>query len=107
MHSEDGPIPSYAEVRMPMPDRGPHFPPCSSRRAFLEQAGGGLGMIALAWLGRQDEARAASARIAGSIPRLPTRAKRLIYLFMHGGPSHLETFDPKPDLQRLAGKPLP
>ena len=31
----------------------------------------------------------------------------MIYLFMHGGPSHLETFDPKPDLQRLAGKPLP
>ena len=35
------------------------------------------------------------------------RATRVIYLFMHGGPSHLETFDPKPDLQRLAGQPLP
>ena len=36
-----------------------------------------------------------------------TKAKRVIYLFMHGGPSHLETFDPKPELQRLAGQPLP
>ena len=35
------------------------------------------------------------------------RARSVIYLFMHGGPSHLETFDPKPDLQRLAGQPLP
>ena len=33
--------------------------------------------------------------------------ERVIFLFMHGGPSHLETFDPKPDLQRLAGEPLP
>lgn len=92
---------------MQMPDRGPHFPRGLSRRTFLEQAGGGLGMIALAWLGQQAEVRATSGDVPGSIPRLPTRAKRLIYLFMHGGPSHLETFDPKPDLQRLAGKPLP
>src|SRR3954463_6217234 len=90
-----------------MPDRVPHFPRCSSRRAFLEQAGGGLGMVALAWLGRRDEVRAASGAVPGSIPTLPNRAKRVISLFMHGGPSHLETFDPKPDLQRLAGRPLP
>src|SRR5512147_1351249 len=37
----------------------------------------------------------------------PPRAKRVIFLFMHGGPSHLDTFDPKPRLQRDAGKPLP
>ncbi len=40
-------------------------------------------------------------------PHRPARARRVISLFMHGGPSHLETFDPKPDLRRLAGKPLP
>ena len=40
-------------------------------------------------------------------PHFPAKAKRVISLFMHGGPSHLETFDPKPDLQRLAGQPLP
>jgi hypothetical protein len=37
----------------------------------------------------------------------PARARRVISLFMHGGPSHLETFDPKPELQRLGGQPLP
>src|SRR5262245_59766499 len=35
------------------------------------------------------------------------KTTRVIYLFMHGGPNHLETFDPKPDLQRLASQPLP
>jgi hypothetical protein len=40
-------------------------------------------------------------------PHHPARAKRVIFLFMSGGPSHLETFDPKPELQRLAGQPLP
>jgi hypothetical protein len=40
-------------------------------------------------------------------PHFPARATRIISLFMHGGPSHLETFDPKPELQRLAGCPLP
>lgn len=40
-------------------------------------------------------------------PHFAPKAKRVIYLFMHGGPSHLETFDPKPELQRLAGSPLP
>src|SRR5437764_11614478 len=40
-------------------------------------------------------------------PHFPAKVQRVIFLFMHGGPSHLETFDPKPDLQRLAGQPLP
>ncbi len=40
-------------------------------------------------------------------PHFPARAHSVIFLFMHGGPSHLETFDPKPELQRLAGQPLP
>jgi hypothetical protein len=40
-------------------------------------------------------------------PHFPAKARSVIYLFMHGGPSHLETFDPKPDLQRLSGQPLP
>ena len=52
-------------------------------------------------------ARAPANPLARASPHFPARAKRVIYLFMHGGPSHLETFDPKPDLQRLAGQPLP
>ena len=38
---------------------------------------------------------------------LPATAKNIIFLFMHGGPSHLETFDPKPLLERLNGQPVP
>src|SRR5438552_7456460 len=49
----------------------------------------------------------AAAAVADSKTHFPARAQRVIFLFMHGGPSHLETFDPKPDLQRLAGRPLP
>jgi len=40
-------------------------------------------------------------------PHFPPTAKSVIFLFMHGGPSHLETFDPKPDLAKLDGKPVP
>src|SRR4051794_11753633 len=88
----------------------PHFPPATSRRAFLQQAGGGFGALALAWLGAQESLRAAPVATNSHAPRpphFPAKAQRVIYLFMHGGPSHLETFDPKPDLQRLAGRPLP
>ena len=45
--------------------------------------------------------------LAPIAPHFPAKAKNIIYLFMHGGPSHLETFDPKPELGRLAGEPLP
>jgi hypothetical protein len=45
--------------------------------------------------------------LAPKLPHFPAKAKRVIFLFMSGGPSHLETFDPKPDLQRLHGQKLP
>jgi hypothetical protein len=77
-----------------------------SRRQFLHQAGGGLGAIAALWLMHQEKARAGGP-LAPRESHLTPRALSVIYLFMHGGPSHLETFDPKPDLQRLAGQPLP
>jgi hypothetical protein len=77
-----------------------------SRRAFLARSGNGFGALALAWmLGR--EALAASDPMVPKPPHFPARAKRVISLFMHGGPSHLETFDPKPELQRLSGQALP
>ncbi len=82
------------------------------RRDFLRQAGGGFGALALAWMMEQD-AHAADSTVHGESPfaarpsHFPAKARRVIYLFMHGGPSHLETFDPKPDLQRLSGQPLP
>ena len=83
--------------------------PPASRRAFLRQAGGGLGALAAAWLLADERARAGAPAdpMAPRRPHFPARATRIISLFMHGGPSHLETFDPKPELQRLAGQPLP
>jgi hypothetical protein len=45
--------------------------------------------------------------LAPRMPHAEPRAKRVIWLFMHGGPSHVDLFDPKPELARLAGKPLP
>jgi hypothetical protein len=80
------------------------------RRHFLQQAGGGLGALALHWLLENEAAANSPGPKDPHAPRpghFPAKAHSVIYLFMHGGPSHLETFDPKPDLQRLAGEPLP
>jgi hypothetical protein len=89
-----------------------HFPAGGSRRDFLLRAGGGLGAVALAALLHDDGLLAASPGAGGSplAPRRPhfaPRARRVIYLFMHGGPSHVDLFDPKPELIRHAGQPLP
>ncbi|RIK77592.1 MAG: DUF1501 domain-containing protein [Planctomycetota bacterium] len=86
------------------------------RRAFLAQAGGGLGLVALASLLEGDAARTCTAAaetgakpnpLAPQKPHFAARAKRVIWLFMHGGPSHVDLFDPKPDLVKYAGAPLP
>ena len=90
----------------PWPNHAP------SRRAFLAQAGGGFGALALASLladeRRADAAGKTSAPADGPrAPHFEPRVKRVIWLFMHGGPSHVDLFDPKPDLEKYAGKPLP
>ena len=71
-----------------------------SRREFLFGLGAGLGTVALTALTQQEQARAGvlSPR-AGHFPE--AKAKRCIFLLMEGGPSHIDTFDPKPALQRL------
>lgn len=74
-----------------------------SRRDFLTSTTGGLGLAALAWL--DSEGRAAERKLPG--PHFPPRAKRVIWLFMHGGPSHVDLFDPKPELAKYTGQPLP
>ncbi len=86
--------------------------PPYSRRDFLRNAGGGFGMIALAsMLAEQKLLAQETPRLQNPLaPRSPhhdAKAQRVIFLFMSGGPSHLELFDPKPDLQRLHGEPLP
>ncbi len=70
------------------------------RRQFLKQAGLGLGGLALTSL--MNEASAAP-----SAPHFAPKAKRIIYLFMHGGPSQLDLFDHKPGLKKLHGQELP
>jgi hypothetical protein len=87
----------------------------STRREFLLRAGGGFGALAASWMLHHDRslALAESARngardpLGLRPPHFKPRAKRVVYLFMHGGPSHVDLFDPKPELQRLAGQPLP
>src|SRR5262245_2684093 len=90
---------------------GPDTRP-ASRREFLRSAGGGFGLIALAAMLADEGLLAADAPAVANplAPRRPhhrPRAERVIFLFMSGGPSHLETFDPKPELHRLQGEPLP
>jgi len=83
-----------------------------ARRTFLRQSGVGLGAAALgalldptALLGA-DIAKSASKGAINPLHYAP-KAKRVIFLCMSGGPSHLETFDYKPKLDELAGKPMP
>src|SRR3954451_19167375 len=82
-----------------------------SRRDYLKSAGSGFGMLALTSLlaeqGLLADEPAALNPLAPRRPHHPAKAKSVIFLFMSGGPSHLELFDPKPDLQRLQGQPFP
>jgi hypothetical protein len=82
-----------------------------SRRAMLRAAGCGFGSLALAGL-LAEESQAAAVTSPGGLmaprpPHFAAKAKRVIFLFMHGGPSSVDTFDPKPRLERDNGKPLP
>src|SRR5215467_13458381 len=88
-----------------------------SRRDFLLQSGGGVSGLALAYLLHKDGLLAASEDAckntqlggnpyAAKPPHFKARAKAVISLFMTGGPSHVDTFDPKPVLARYAGQPL-
>jgi len=77
------------------------------RRAFLSRTSQGLGGVALASLIPPSFSKAASpSGVLKTLP-LPQKAKRVIWLTMAGGPSHLETFDPKPKLTEMDGQPMP
>src|SRR5262245_49692130 len=81
-----------------------------SRRQMLQRCGCGFGYVAFTSL-FADIARTFAAAEKGPLalrdPHFTPKAKRVIFLFMHGGPSHVDTFDYKPALQRDAGKKLP
>lgn len=79
-----------------------------NRRRLLSTAAGGFGMLGLlSLLAEECRAQAGVNPLALRPPMFPARAKRVIFLFMSGGPSHVDLFDPKPRLQRDNGKPLP
>jgi len=92
-----------------------HLPLASSRREFLYQAGGGFGAIALSWLLARDGyaadapgvIRASANPLAAKPPHFPGKAKSVIFMFMVGGPSPLDLFDPKPEVLKRQGQPLP
>ena len=82
-----------------------------TRRQFFCRSGTGIGMAALAsMLGNDLFARSSDAKRFGGLPGLPhfaPKAKRAIYLFMNGGPTHVDLFDWKPQLQAMHGQPVP
>ena len=95
---------------MMFPNDGPLSRTDIGRRSFLSQAGLGLGAAALAsYLQPQTTLAARLPESRGIVSPLhhPPRVKRVIFLYMSGGPSHLETFDPKPELKRRSGEGMP
>ena len=79
-----------------------------SRRQMLTRSGMGLGGLAL---GELLQEFAVAAPVGNPLlpkqPHFPVKAKHVIHLFMNGGPSHVDTFDPKPELQKRGGEKLP
>jgi hypothetical protein len=96
---------------VPMADRrrqgcGNYGDAVLTRRELLRRSGLGLGTLALtALLAEENRLFADGGRLDAS--KLNTKAKHVILLFMGGGPSHIDTWDPKPALARLQGKPVP
>jgi hypothetical protein len=100
---------------MEFPANSPWGTPPLTRRDLLARSGMGLAGLALSQLAgpamRQtalgQSADAMRSPLTPKAPHFPAKAKHVIHLFMNGGPSHIDTFDPKPALKKYAGKPLP
>jgi hypothetical protein len=85
-----------------------------TRRDFLAKCGMGMGAVSLAALFGETSLLLPSAHAASNVnplspkpPPFPGRAKRVVHFFLNGGPSHVDSFDPKPALEKCAGQPLP
>ncbi|HQR32247.1 MAG TPA: DUF1501 domain-containing protein [Blastocatellia bacterium] len=91
------------------------IPQANSRRDFLFRAGNGFGALALSYLMQRDALAKDKAQpakklmnpLAPKAPHFAPKAKAVIFLFMVGGPSQMETFDPKPELDKLHGQQMP
>src|SRR6266498_3045634 len=87
-----------------------HHWPVTSRREFFQRAGSGLAGMALASLLHEDGRLKAAIMpdpLTLKTPHHPPKAKAVIWLFMEGGPSHVDLFDPKPKLSEMSGQPMP
>lgn len=80
-----------------------------SRRELLSHVGTGIGWLALPALLQAEESASPAANnpLAPRPPHFPSRAKHIIHIYLNGGPSQVDTWDPKPELQRLGGQKLP
>src|SRR5215475_4245179 len=80
-----------------------------TRRKFFRECAGGIGTVALAQLLARDGYGATPQQnpLAPRKPHFPGKAKNVIFMFMEGGPSQIDLFDPKPGLQKWSGQPLP
>lgn len=87
----------------PMNSALSHF----SRRQFFRRAGAGFGLLALNELLARTGFAGTKNPLAPKTPHFPAKAKSVIWLFMNGGPSHVDTWDYKPELQMRDGQPLP
>src|SRR5579872_4332443 len=91
--------------KRPMTPQQSSFGTLAARRWFLKQCGIGLGAIGLAdLLGWEAPVAAKDGPLAPKKPHFPAKAKNVIFLFMAGGPSHLELFDNKPELAKRDGQ---
>jgi hypothetical protein len=78
---------------------------CFTRRQFLNRFGMGFGALSLAsLLGETAQAAASLSPTAAHAPHFPATAKRVIHIFSQGGPSHIDTWDPKPGMAKYAGQ---
>ncbi len=89
-----------------------HYRITRNRREFLRDSLGGFGGLAFGAMLAQEQARAQASQNSGNPlapkkPHHPAKAKSVIFLFLSGGPSHMETFDPKPLLNKLHGQKRP
>ena len=79
-----------------------------NRRQMLGRFANGFGMLGLAGLFGSEAfgiTASSSSPLTVKEPHFPAKAKRVIFLFMSGGPSHVDTFDPKPELAKYDGQP--
>src|ERR1700724_246457 len=78
-----------------------------TRRELLQRSGMGMGAVALTSLLKGESGAVVMNPLAPKPPAFPAKAKRVVHLFMNGGPSHVDTFDPQPSLAKNGGKPIP